>query len=71
MARGWAIDERGEIIVKTVSPSRIGAMVNWLVASVGIAVSRGAADDLVEATFDSYALQAGARLIEVTIKEVD
>jgi hypothetical protein len=71
IAHGWAVEERGEISVRTVQDTRIGAMVNWLVVSAGISVMRGDSDETIKNAFDHYAALAEAKLVKVTIQEAD
>ncbi|BCH33258.1 hypothetical protein MesoLjLc_51880 [Mesorhizobium sp. L-8-10] len=68
--KGWAIEERGEILVTTVSPHRIAAIVNWLVVSQGMIVMQGTPDAAIESCFADRAGPAEAEAVEVTISRV-
>ena len=48
-AEGWAVVENGEINVKTVSPTRRAAIVNWLVVDHDVMITRHTADRTIEA----------------------
>lgn len=67
VAQGYAIVEKGGLMVATISPTDIGAMVNWLVVSAGILVTNATTDDQVRAWFQAEALPRGASLVPVTI----
>jgi len=46
---GWAIVSKGKVLVNTVSPTRVGAIVNWLVVDCNILVTNSASDNRIEA----------------------
>jgi len=66
-AFGYAVAQDGAIDVKTVSPTRVAAMVNWLHVKAGITCDNGVADDVIENLFNRYAHIA--RVISVSIVE--
>jgi hypothetical protein len=68
VAHGWAVVERGELLVRTVGPTEVSAMVNWLVASVGFLVRHGTSDAQVGLMFRNAARTRGAELHPVTIE---
>ena len=47
----WAIIVDGEIDIRTVSPTDIGAMVNWLVVAFGAVACGRVSDDDVRSAF--------------------
>lgn len=47
----WAIVVDGEIDIRTVAPTDIGAMVNWLVVSAGAIIQQGVTDENVRLWF--------------------
>lgn len=55
-AEGWAILDRGEINVRSVCPTPVGAIVNWLLTEAGLAVSDGTPDKEIEQTFAEFRL---------------
>jgi len=73
MAIGYAVTVRGEIDVRTVGPTEISAMVNWLAAgealphSDRIMVYHGVPDEHVTKAFSPLASHYGAQLAEVEI----
>lgn len=46
--KGYAIVTENEVLVPTVSPTRVGAIVNWLVVVAGFTVSNDVSDEEVE-----------------------
>ena len=66
-AIGWAvIDKGGEIDVSSVSPTRRGALVNWLWSNVKVMNSWTDAE--IERAFDGVSRALGAKVIEVKIE---
>lgn len=70
-AEGWAVADAGGILVRTVSPTRRGAIVNWLVSFCGVLVHSGWKDDMIETQFVTRSLAHRARVVEVLIEEKD
>lgn len=66
----WAIVVDGEIDVRTVMPTDIGAMVNWLIVSCGAVVQQGVTDENVRAAFAAMLDHVGADSIECCPVEV-
>lgn len=66
-AKGWAAIRHGEILVKTVQDSRIGAMVNYIVTYARWPVSNNSSDADIEVLFDRLREQSGVRVVECTI----
>jgi len=65
IAGGWAVVQDGEINVRTVSPDRRGAIVNWLVAEAHRFVSAHDTDEEIE---DRWERDRGtARVLQVAI----
>lgn len=60
-----AVNQRREILIATVSPTRRAAMVNWLVVEGGTAVYQWHSDQEIERMFFIGASQRGLALIEV------
>lgn len=67
IATGWAITIDGRIKVETVSPTRIGALVNWLVVNHKLVVTNNVPDSLFEEAFAAHAEREKAALVQVTI----
>ncbi len=51
MTSGFAIRNNGEILVHTISPTKIGAIVNWLVVNGGIAIPNDCSDGIINQLF--------------------
>lgn len=47
----WAIIVDGEVDIRTVSPTDVGAMVNWMIVSCGAIVQHGVTDENVREAF--------------------
>jgi hypothetical protein len=69
MTKGWAVKCEGKIDVKTVSPERRAAAVNWLDINV-MPILRGYEDKLIWQIWDAAAKNSDAKLIEVEIREI-
>lgn len=69
MATGFAIRERGDIVVRTVSCTERAAKVNWLVVGCGCLVPAEASDQAISATFDRLSKSRDAVVVPVFIKE--
>ena len=65
----FAIISTGEIDVATVSPTRIGAIVNWLVTKKKIVVMAGVDDQMIYAAWEQFKGTAGC--VEVFIHPMD
>jgi hypothetical protein len=65
-AEGWAIIENGRINVRTVSPTRRAAIVNFLVVERGILVMDSATDEQIEQKWKQMRSQAVVTEIVVT-----
>jgi hypothetical protein len=65
-ASGWAVRNTHEIFMRTVGPTEISAMVNWLWIE-GVRVRAGVPDDTVRELFKRYA-GGGVALVEVTVR---
>jgi hypothetical protein len=66
-AHGWAVVDQHGINVRSVSPTRRAAIINWLVANCGMAVWSGASDAVIETWWRDRAGSAGASVVQVTI----
>jgi hypothetical protein len=71
VAQGWAVVEKGELLVQTVGHSPVSAMVNWLVVSARVLVRDGTTDAQVDMLFRNAAGPRGAELRPVTIATRD
>lgn len=70
-AKGYAVkDEKGNILVHTVSPTEIGAKANWLFADCRIPVGASVKDGQIRSFFDLLHEHAGVSLARVQISEV-
>lgn len=67
---GWAVAKDGTIDISTVSPSDIGAMVNWVTCITGCIVEASNTNEQIKAAFDQIAAPHGFRLIRVTCAEI-
>lgn len=65
IAKGWAIVERGVISVRSVSPTRRAAIVNFLIVSRTITVHNGMSDEFIEQLWNKH--RHDAEPLEVTI----
>ena len=69
-ASGYAIkDANGNIDVRTVSPTKLGAMVNWLTPTLGFIISAKATDELITQAFDDLKAFHGVACIRVDVGE--
>ncbi len=70
---GWAVvNDDNALLVATVSPTRRGAIVNWLATDGGFLVGRIATDADIEQTFEIHKNHhGGARLVEVRIEAAE
>lgn len=65
-AQGYAIIRDGNIDVRTVSPRRVAAIVNFLCVTAGVPVFDHNSDDDIEAMWADH--RAGAEVVRVTIE---
>lgn len=73
MTTGWAIKDGqdGPIIVATVSPTRRGALVNWLVACARVPILQRHSDGLIETIWLKHSKdETRARAVMVRIEEI-
>jgi hypothetical protein len=68
-AEGYAIVEDGKIDVRTVSPTRRAAIVNFLVVSRGAFITNAMTDDIIDSIWRDRA--NGAYVIGVDIKPTE
>lgn len=61
----FAVQDKGGINIRTVSPTRIAAMVNWLLVEARVLILRGSPDAEVERLWEKY--RDGAELVPVTV----
>jgi hypothetical protein len=47
-AEAWVVIDKGEINVRSVSPTRIAAIVNWLCTESNLVIERSVSDEAVE-----------------------
>lgn len=70
-AQGFAVADDTGILVKTVSPTRRAAIVNWLITECGVMVSNSFTEGEVERLFSTHQQEKpGAEVIEVEIMQV-
>lgn len=68
-AEGWAVTGPPEgIDVKTVSPTRRAAIVNWLVVTKEVSVSIGHSDDAIEKLWEYH--RGNAHALRVRIEAI-
>lgn len=67
-ADGWAIIEDIGIDVRSVSPTRRAAIVNWLVTRKGIMIYHTTTDEQIEAMWKATHDDAEAMPVKVTAK---
>lgn len=70
IAYGWAIIDNGEINVATISPTRRGALVNWLVVRANVFVRHDHTYAQIESMWDERRFDAKARVTDVQIEEL-
>lgn len=69
IAGGWAaVHEDGDIVVSTVSPTRRGAIVNWLVTVPKVMVTNRHSDDDIDSLFQLEKQHYRVDIVSVTIK---
>ncbi len=70
-AAGWAILSEKGIDVRTVSPTRRGAIVNWLVTTCGVPVQNHWTDEAIELMWQGASeYESLAKVQEVAITAV-
>jgi len=67
-AKGWAVAVNGIYDVRTVSPTRRGALVNWLHIHIAPVLS-SASDSYIEELWRLASARHGATLHEVFVSE--
>ncbi len=71
IATGYAVvDEGGNIDVRTVSPTRIAALVNWLYTEQHLMVTRNMPDDLIEHTWSARRGRREVHHVTITAQEI-
>lgn len=65
LARGWAVVDGGEIVVESVSPTRSGAIINWLFTARQILVTRTHTDEEIQDNW--LAFRGNAEVVPVGI----
>ncbi len=71
MSRGYGIKNAyGQILITTVSPTQIEAMVNWLYVEAGVMPLARHKDEYIRSVFIPNAKRLGATLVEIEVKEV-
>jgi hypothetical protein len=66
-SRGYAVlDDKGNILVRTITDSERGAKVNWLGTTGGLRVTSDWPDAMVAEMFER--LRGGAYVVEVEVK---
>lgn len=63
----WAVVQHGEINIKTVSPSRRAAIVNWLHVEQGIMCTVLADDLQIERAWKQLSAPSGAKVHQVIV----
>lgn len=67
---GWAVkDKNGRIDLRTVSPTRRGAMVNWLTLEAGMKILNSHGDALIGWWWGEEAPSQRAVLVGVLVRE--
>lgn len=64
-AKGYAVLKNGDINVRTVSPTPIAAMVNWLITDARILIIHGTPEEEIRRVWEKY--REGAELVAVTV----
>ena len=65
---GWAVSDRGGICVRSVSPTRRGAIINWLHVVAGLRIWDHDTDEHVESLWDHTHEPFKAEVHEVSVK---
>lgn len=65
--RGWAVVQDGKIMVRTVSPTRRAAIVNWLYTYGGRTVLDRHSDKEIDAMWLTATAKSAVTVCEVTI----
>jgi hypothetical protein len=66
-ASGWAVVRNNKINVRTVSPSRQAAIVNWLCVECGMLLTDLATEYQIDQEWESNGPPVGADVVQVTI----
>ena len=67
---GYAVARGDGIDISTVSPTQIGAMVNWLTVELEKIIHPSASEEAISECFTQLAAVRGARLIRVQCTEI-
>jgi len=67
-AHGWAVVDMSGINVRTVSPSRRGALVNWLIAAHRMVLMGNVTDEQVEQLWQAKSGDAMVVEVDITVK---
>jgi hypothetical protein len=70
MARAWAVVQEGEPLPNTVSSTRRGALVNWLVIVAQMRVLNSWSDADIEAAWVEHSMRRQAHVSPVTVQTV-
>lgn len=65
---GWAVCIGNTVLVKTVSPTRRAALVNWIVTELKMSVFDTWPDDHIDTLFERQKGSAEIRQVEIRIK---
>jgi hypothetical protein len=68
-ACGFAVVQKGKIMIETVGPTDISAMVNWLCASHSFLMPSGVPDSYVRRAFRQAAEPKSAEVVRVNVVE--
>jgi methyl coenzyme M reductase beta subunit len=68
-ARGYAVIEQGQIDIRSVSPTRRAAIVNWLVTAKRLVATHNTTDEQIERAWQAH--KGGAEAVIVTIIAFD
>lgn len=67
---GFAIEQAGSINVKTVSPTKTAAKVNWLCVDCYLPLRNDITNAQIDQIFQRYAGERGASCIQVEIRKI-
>ena len=65
-AKAWAVVDGGEIVVSSVSPKRLTAIMNWLATERACMIWQKDSDEKIEATWQSMKLNVECLEVEVS-----
>jgi hypothetical protein len=69
IAIGYAVKDRGDIAVATVSPTVLGAQVNGFSVCGGLIVAGSAPAAMIAEAWEDFARQSGLQIVMVEIRE--